>query len=1196
MAPFPTSHRETSRLMRAPHAIASAAFIAILVLLAGHAGAAEVRGRDMGGHGQLEFEWDETPGYRMRQDGNRILVVFEQQVGEGAAQAFRRVGGYLEEGRVLSGGSTVLMVLQPGMDLVDRRVGTTVVFEFRGTAVDETVADSASAEPMQEMAAAAPVPPLTDLDFTPGPDPSAEQPLQIMPEAPVPSVSPQPMPAPAVEADRPTIRVRGGEHADYSRIVFDWPSEVGYRAEQDGGNVHITFEAPADANFSRAAPVNLSRVDALRQIGETGPLRVTVAVPFDAGLRHFRIGPKVVIDILEGDGTPAPTRAEAAPAAPRPAPPMAEPESPPVAIAERNPDTRIPHSSGEASRIAAEPVAEPEPAPAMDKPEMASEDVAAATTSDVAEATPERTAGAPLSLLPDRPRPRAVVETEVLPPSPVEPVARFDPGVPSALAVFRRGESLWVIFASESGLDANVLAAQGSPGLGNVDVVRAEGGIALRFQPEVDGEIEVTRRGDVWKVAIEPAVIRPADTLDVVPQPDYPLGPRLLVEGATAQGLVKLADPLVGDTLIVVPMREPRIGLPGGARFIQVRLLPSVQGLVARPVSESLAMRLATDGVEVTDAEGLLLSPSVDTAREVIAIAPPIDTEGRLLEVDIWRGVEGEEFIVQRQALQRALALAPEVDRDRARLDFARFNFAHGYAQEALGLLDLVEESQPSIAGRESFVMLRGAARVLAEELEAAAADLNHPGLADSKDAALWRAVVAAKSEEWTRAAAEFEKAGRLIETYPRPFAEMLARLAARTAIETGDPQAAESQLTRISALTRGESDRWASTQYLRGMMAARAGEPMTATAAFEAAAASDDRFHRTLSELALIEFDLAEGNIEWEDAVASFESLRFAWRGDEIEFQLIDRIESLYWQHGRYRSALETLQQASRSFPETPAGEAYATRLQARFVELFGSARVRSMPPLAAISLYHDFSDLMPDDEDGDRVLQGLAERLVEMDLLDQAGDILAELIETRLDGDNRARTGTRLAGIRLLSGQPAAALEALDASDPDAEALPALGPERRLLRAHAYAELGQPADALAVLVNDRTPIAAAARADIAWRGQDWSTAATALSELVAPPPPDGGPIAEDQAKLVLNLGIALALSDNGDGLDRLAERYGAAMRQSVSANTFAILTRSSGGTPQIADLAAIRQQVSEVDLFQQFLSGYRTAGDPQS
>ncbi len=1172
-----------------------------LTLLPGFAEAAEVRGRDLGDRGELAFEWDVAPDYRMRRDGDRVLVVFGQTIGEGAAQAFRRVGSYLEEGRVISGGSTILMVLQPTMELVDRLEGGTVFFEIRPAGAEMAAAPeptpeqpapaSPEPEPMEpEMAEAVPLPmPELDLSATPAAPPPPMPALDLSPEV---AATPEP------EQERGTIRVRGGEHAEYSRIVFDWPEEVGYRAEQDGGNVLIAFEAAADADFARARPANLSRIDALRQIAETGPLRVAVAVPFDARLRHFRLGAKIVIDILQGDGTPAPVRAEAAPPPPTPLPPAppvaARPEPEPdavpemvPAIAERDPETRIPHASVPVEDERVEP-----PAAATEPEQMAM----AEDPSEPAEAVAERPVGEPLSLLPRRPRIGAEIETVPLEPLPVDPVARFDPGVPAALAVFQRGQSLWAVFASEDGLDANVLASQGSPALGSVDIVRAEGGIALRFEPDEEGEITVSRRGDVWRVAIEPAAIRSAETLDVVPQPDYPLGPRLLIEGATAQGLVRFADPIVGDTLIAAPVREPAVGIAAGARFAQLRLLPSVQGMVARPMSESLAMRLATDGVEVTDTEGLLLSASVDTAREVIAIAPPVDTEGRLLEVDVWRGMEGDDFIEQRQALQRALALAPEADRDRARLDFARFNFAHGYAQEALGLLDLVEESQPSIAGRESFLMLRGAARVLAEELEAAAEDLDHPGLAESRDAALWRAVSAAKSQDWTRAAAEFERAGRLIETYPRPFAELLARLAARTAIETGDPDAAEAQLMRIAALTDGQSERWASTHYLRGLMAEKIGDSGSAARAFEAAAASDDRFHRTLSELALIELDLAEGALDWEEAVATFESLRFAWRGDEIEFQLIDRIEGLYWQEGRYRSALETLQQASRSFPETPAGEAYSARLQARFVELFGSARVAAMAPLAAISLYHDFSDLMPDNEDGDRVLAGLAERLVEIDLLDQAGDILAELIETRLEGPDRARTGTRLAGIRLLSGQPGAALEALDGSQSDADALPALAPERRLLRAHAYAELGQAADALALLADDRRPIAAAARADIAWRGQDWRTAAGALAELVEPPPAPGTAMAEDQAKLVLNLGIALALSNDGAGLDRLGERYGSAMARSNSANTFAILTRSSGGTPQIADLAAVRQQVSEVDLFQNFLAGYRTAADPQS
>ena len=98
---------------------------------AGAAWSAEVRGWDTGLHGQIELEWDQPPEYRIRPDGNRVIVVFDRQIGDGAPQAFRRVGSYIEEGRVIGDGSTILLVLNPSVSLVDRQVDGMVVLELR---------------------------------------------------------------------------------------------------------------------------------------------------------------------------------------------------------------------------------------------------------------------------------------------------------------------------------------------------------------------------------------------------------------------------------------------------------------------------------------------------------------------------------------------------------------------------------------------------------------------------------------------------------------------------------------------------------------------------------------------------------------------------------------------------------------------------------------------------------------------------------------------------------------------------------------------------------------------------------------------------------------------------------------------------------------------------------------------------------
>ena len=42
------------------------------------------------------------------------------------------------------------------------------------------------------------------------------------------------------------VPVRDGLHADYGRIVFDWPSEVGYEAGIEAGRLVVTFAEPGD--------------------------------------------------------------------------------------------------------------------------------------------------------------------------------------------------------------------------------------------------------------------------------------------------------------------------------------------------------------------------------------------------------------------------------------------------------------------------------------------------------------------------------------------------------------------------------------------------------------------------------------------------------------------------------------------------------------------------------------------------------------------------------------------------------------------------------------------------------------------------------------------------------------------------------------------------------------------------------------
>jgi hypothetical protein len=308
------------------------------------------------------------------------------------------------------------------------------------------------------------------------------------------------------------------------------------------------------------------------------------------------------------------------------------------------------------------------------------------------------------------------------------------------------------------------------------------------------------------------------------------------------------------------------------------------------------------------------------------------------------------------------------------------------------------------------------------------------------------------------------------------------------------------------------------------------------------------------------------------------------------MEYRVLARLGDAYWRDGQYREGLRIWQETMADFPD----QAEAGELQAMVVERLRDLLAGEMPdgepvsPLTAVTLYRDHQDLIPEDARHDRLIRHLAERLVQIDLLGEAGDLLAELVDARLEGEEKARTGARLAAIRLLDDRPAEAIAALDRSQAPFDA-PALADERRLLRARALSEQDDGDAALALLQGDDSALAEAARLDIAWRSQNWPLAAEVLAGQIGDPPPMGEPMPEEQAEQVANYALALAMADDRAALGRLEARFGPAMEGTQQAETFALITRSSTAGEPLAGLAAVRRQVAEVEMFENFLETYR-------
>jgi hypothetical protein len=243
-------------------------------------------------------------------------------------------------------------------------------------------------------------------------------------------------------------------------------------------------------------------------------------------------------------------------------------------------------------------------------------------------------------------------------------------------------------------------------------------------------------------------------------------------------------------------------------------------------------------------------------------------------------------------------------------------------------------------------------------------------------------------------------------------------------------------------------------------------------------------------------------------------------------------------------------------------------------------------MPPVEGLSLFYDFRELTPPGRRGDELIRRLADRLVAIDLLGQAGELLQHQVDNRLQGAARAQVATRLAVVYLMNRKPDRALGALR-STRAADLSTELRNQRLLIEARALSDTTRHDLALEVISNLAGREVERLRADILWAARRWQEAGEQIEKLYGERWREFTPLAETERPDILRAGIAFALAEDQLGLDRLREKYGAKMAEGPLARAFEIVT-----TPFAAsgpEFRAIAKAASAADTLEQFLRDVR-------
>jgi hypothetical protein len=424
-------------------------------------------------------------------------------------------------------------------------------------------------------------------------------------------------------------------------------------------------------------------------------------------------------------------------------------------------------------------------------------------------------------------------------------------------AAFRRGRRLWIVFDQRSSQGLAGEIAEYFPHLAPVERLTADNGgdaTVLRVNLPPSHGAELSRDGNAWVIHLGRRADAPRTALAVeVAGADGAL--RLLLRAAGAGRVLSVTDPDLGDSLSIVPLPATGLGVKGARSYPQFRALATYQGIAVAAVSDGLQVDAGEAGVSIGDRSGLLLSSPAERAGAEAA-GPLTEPGPRLFDQHAWRRESQGSFADVKQHLLGAVADASPARSDMARLDLARFYFAHGLAIETLQVLDALARENQRLAIDPQVLLLQAASEFLVDDGARAAETLDDPALDGEWEAALWQGALAAVTRDWAFAAERFSMADPLFADYGRLVRVRLRLLAAEARLGIGDSGGARGYMDELreDSLTLDER---AQLDYLEGRRLNLDGDTAAARDLWQRLADGPHRPARTRARLALAEKEL---------------------------------------------------------------------------------------------------------------------------------------------------------------------------------------------------------------------------------------------------------------------------------------------------------------------------------------------------
>ena len=754
-----------------------------------------------------------------------------------------------------------------------------------------------------------------------------------------------------------------------------------------------------------------------------------------------------------------------------------------------------------------------------------------------------------------------------------------------AVAAFERNDLFWLVFEKKIEFDISELETVAPSLIKVVDVRVIDNSTTMRLKFDKRLLPGLGALNSDWILSVGELVLM--DTKVVKLERKYKQNGHAIVQ-VNMNGLGKVhwfTDDKMGDRIAVVTAKGPARGILKTHNFVEFAALPTVHGLMFQAVADDINVVANFEQAVISSREGLSLTIGQNYSSQLNLLNNGDIKRPSAIEFkDLVR--DGSKFIKRRHELNKLVDNAQnEKEQSIYRLEMIEFLLSYQMAHEALGLLAFEKFKAPLSANSARFKSLEGAAYVLAGKYNTAMNALSAVSIRNNKTAKLFRAYALSKTGAHQEAVKEFDASLEMLAQLPPKMEAKFLIAAIESALEVPNLNAAQKHLIMLGNVMETQHQQ-AKYWLLMARFSEMNDEIPEAILRYRAAVDYDIRpvSAEANGKLSMLEYET--GAIKIDEAIDQLNGNVVTWRGDKIEQMNTLNLGKLYMDKGKYREGFALLKTAVSKFKSDDLGRDTAKYMGEVFESLYLGGKASEMLPFKALSLFYDFRELTPIGRKGDEMIRNMADRLIDVDLLDQAIELLDHQVNKRLTGIAKADVASKLAMVQLLNYQPEKAIRTI-AKSRIANMPTHITRKRDLLEARALVEIGRIQSAITRLDGYKGKDISAIKSEAYWRGSYWQKAGEEFETMVSNRWQDGLPLLDNERHILLRSAIAYKMADDELALGRLRKQYMRKMENTSHAASFSLVVDES--ETNAVEFRKLAREIAEVDLLKEFISDFR-------